>query len=179
VPTILRRLPFFEQPTTLHIPGGPAVAINHHQIIIWVSITPAGVRALPADARRFPAVLDTGFNDNFVIAEQQAVRWAGVVLEELPVLDVMRASGQRVPLRDADVWIHPNQPGERDHRAPRPPFRLELKTGIGVWPAGTPGARRLPLLSLRGLRRADLQVWIDCRTCHVWLRTPRRFWFVA
>ena len=82
-----------------------------------------------------------------------------------------------IPLRDANVWIHPNQAGFRDRFASGQPFRVELDTGIAVWPARLPGAPRLPLLGIRALRRADLRVWIDCRKCQVWMSTRRGFWF--
>jgi hypothetical protein len=35
MPTILRRLPFYHDSSTLRIPNGPAVEIKHHQIIVW------------------------------------------------------------------------------------------------------------------------------------------------
>ena len=47
------------------------------------------------------------------------------------------------------------------------------RPGLSQFP---PNARRLPLLGMLGLRRADLQVFLDCRKCQVWMRTPRRFW---
>jgi hypothetical protein len=177
VPTILRKLPFYEDQRTLRVPGGPAVTIKHHQIILWVSVTRPHAPGLPVNAGRFPAVLDTGFNDNFLLQEEHLVRWAGLAPQDLPQVDFLAAAGQRIPLHDADVWLHPNRPGFRDQFSGAPPFCLELDSGIGVWPSGLPGARRLPLLRLRGLRRADLQLWIDCQKCQVWLRTPRRFWF--
>jgi len=177
VPTILRKLPFYEEQTTLRVPGGPAVAIKHHQIVVWVSLTRPGLSQLPVEARRFPAVLDTGFNGNFLIAEQQVVEWAGIAPQEFQWINFLVADGQPIALRDADVWIHPNQPGFRDQLSAGRPFRLELHDGIGVWPSAIPGARRLPLLGLLGLRRADLQAFLDCWRCRVWLRTPKRFWF--
>jgi hypothetical protein len=78
VPTILRRLPFYEHPTILRVPGGPVVDVLSHQTVIWVSVTRPGLPALPADARRFPVVLDTGFNGNLLIPESQLVGGAGV-----------------------------------------------------------------------------------------------------
>jgi hypothetical protein len=176
LPTILRKLPFHEAATTLRIPGGPAVAVKHHQIVLWVSITRPGLPEFPPGARRLPAVLDTGFNGTFLLGEQQLVDWAALTLAELQWVGTLTADGQTIPLREADVWIHPNIPGFRDLLADRTPFRLELPGGIAVWPAALPGARRLPLLGVAGLRRADLLVLLDCRKCQVWMRTPRRWW---
>ena len=173
---ILRKLPFYEGPTTLRIPGGPVVAVKHHQIIFWVSVTSSGLARPPVNVPRLPVVFDTGFNDTFLITERQLVEWARVQPGELPWIDVLKAEGRPIPLRDAEVWIHPNLPGFRDQFAPQLLFRLELRRGIGVWPSAVPGGRRLPLLGIRGLRPAGLQVAVDFQTCHLWMRTPRRFW---
>jgi hypothetical protein len=174
---ILHKLPFFSTPTSLQVPRGPLLEIKHDQIIVWTSITRRETLELPPHARRFPTVLDTGFNDNFLIQEQQLVGWAGLATEELPLVDFLVAEGKRLPLRDANVWLYPNRPGFRDQFRAAQPFCLELDTGIAVWPSAVAGGRRLPLLGLRGLRGAELQLGIDFRKCTVSLRTPRRFWF--
>jgi len=171
VPKILQNLPFFEVPTDLHVPGAE-LRILHHQIVVWVSVTGPAAASLPAHAPRFPAVLDTGFNDNFLIQEQQLQSWAGINPSDLTITDRLSVGGLSIPLREANLWIHPNQPGSRDAFSGAQPFCLELDTGIGVWPRALPGARRLPLLGLRGLRQGDLQLELDCRRCRVSLRTP-------
>jgi hypothetical protein len=178
MPTVLRQLPFFEHSTSLTIPGKPGIEIKHHQIIVWVSITKVETAELPSTAGRFPAVLDTGFNDNFLIREEQLIDWAALTPQQLPAVDfLLVGQGQHVPLREAVVWLHPNRPGFRDDFTKDGPFCLELDTGIGVWPARLPGARRLPLLGVRGLQQTNLELILDCRKCQVSLRTPRRFWF--
>ena len=75
----------------------------------------------------------------------------------------------------ANVWLHSNVPGKRDELADAPPFCLELYPGIGIAAAGMRASPRLPLLGLRGLDRADLEVLMRHR--RVTIRTPRRFWF--
>lgn len=172
---ILRKLPFFDRATTLRIPGGPVVDLKHDQIILWVSITGPGLPECPPETPRFPAVLDTGFNDNFLIQEQHLTAWAGLSPRSLDCVEFMSAYGQNVPLLDADVWLYRNQSGHRDQLLPSPPFRLELKSGVGVCPVPV-SAPRLPLLGVRGLRRAGLQLFADFHRCRVWLRTRRRFW---
>jgi hypothetical protein len=126
--------------------------------------------------RRFPAVLDTGFNDTLLMQEAQFRSWAGLAPRDLEVLDFITVSTHRVPLLDADIWLHPNLSGHRDLFASEPPFRLEVSTGIGVTPA-TAAAPRLPLLGTLALRRARLHLNIDYEKCHVSLHTPRRLWF--
>ena len=105
--------------------------------------------------------------------------WAGLYPPLLPVLGHVRLSGSPANLLDADVWVYRNKPGHRDILVDAPPVRLELEAGIAVFPRGTPGVARLPLLGLRGLRWARLQLALDCRKLHVHLRTPRRFWFLG
>ena len=65
-----------------------------------------------------------------------------------------------IPLRGADVWIHPNRPGAIDPSGSAP-FRLELQRGIAVYPPDVPNPARLPILGLRGLIRNGLRLTID------------------
>jgi hypothetical protein len=41
-----------------------------YQIMVWVSLSPFRALTLPADAPRFPALLDTGTAHNFSVTEQ-------------------------------------------------------------------------------------------------------------
>jgi hypothetical protein len=57
MPAILRDLPYYDQPTTLTLPGGLLVPIKHDQIIVWVSISRPQTLDVPSAAQRFPTVL--------------------------------------------------------------------------------------------------------------------------
>jgi hypothetical protein len=175
VPNILRRLPISEQATTLSVPGGPVLSGKPFQVIFWVSVTAPGLPACPPGARRFPVVLDTGFNDNFLIQQQHFAAWAGLSVQELDALGFLSVYGQRAPLLDADVWVYRNVPGRRDQWTSEPPFRLELDCGVAVAPASL-GAPRLPLLGVRALRRNALLFFLDGSQGLAWVRTRRRFW---
>jgi hypothetical protein len=83
VPTILRDLPFFPDPTLLSVPGGPTISILNNQIIVWVSVTRPDVVVPAPHTRRFPAVLDTGYNRGFMIRQQQLLEWAELYPTEL------------------------------------------------------------------------------------------------
>jgi hypothetical protein len=127
---------------------------------------------------RFPAVLDTGFSHNFGIREEHLVRWAGIQPGYFRKIGDVHVSNVTVSLHLADVWVHRNQPGQRDEFADDPPFCLELAQGIVMYPAGSPDAPRLPVLGLRGLKWTGLHLSIESDHRRVWLRTPRRrFWF--
>jgi hypothetical protein len=175
MPTILRQFPFFEKHTTAAVPRG-SVTVRPYQIVVWVSLHPMGRPNLPPSAPRFPAVLDLGHSHNFSITGEHLSGWAGFAPGALRTLGSIRIAGRRVPLVAANVWIHGNQVGQRDAFADRPPFCIQLDSGIAVYPEGTPAVPRLPLLGLRGLRRADLQLHVDCRKCLVSLHTARSFW---
>jgi hypothetical protein len=178
VATILRKLPICTEPKTLQLLGGAKVAIKRDQIVLWVSVTQPGLAQFPIGAPQIPAVLDTGFNSTFLIAEKQLQEWTGVAAKDLTWIDLLSADGQPIPLRDADIWIHPNRAYAQDTIPGRQPFRLELAEGIGVWPSAIPGARRLPLLGMRALRGAGVQVHLDCRKGLVSMNTRRWFWFL-
>jgi hypothetical protein len=132
MPTILRKLPFYDRFSTVHVHGQP-LRIFPYQILVWVGLGPGGARRLDPRAPRFPAVLDTGFTDSFLIHQQQLRDFAGLQAEHLPRLNEdLRAHGRQIPLHDANLWIHPNTPGERDRFAGSAPFLLELHRGIGI-----------------------------------------------
>lgn len=121
-------------------------------------------------------VFDTGFTDSFLIHEHQLRRFAGLRTEHLRSLDhQLRAAGRQIPLYAANLWIHPNRPGERDQFATATPFLLEVHRGIGITNAPDQYPR-LPLLGSRALRQGELQVYLDYQKCRVSVRTPRRFW---
>ena len=86
---LIESLPFSDDEGSARIPNGPVVPIGHNQIILWVSIT---LRRPPFDAegiippgtRRFPAVLDTGYNDGFLLNERHLQDWALLDPSALP-----------------------------------------------------------------------------------------------
>jgi hypothetical protein len=175
MPAILRKLPFYDRSSTVHVHGQP-LRIFPYQIIIWVSLGPGRARDLDPLTSRFPAVLDTGFTDSFLIHQQQLRVFAGLQAEHLPRLtEGLRSYGRHIPLHDANLWIHPNKPGERDHFTGSAPFLLELHRGIGIC-RDADLYPRLPLLGARALRQAQLQVFLDYCQCQVSMRTPRRWW---
>jgi len=152
---ILRQLPFRDTPSTVEV-AGEVVSVKPYQVIVWVSLS---IReTLEREAPIFPAVLDTGHNHNFSIAEELLVRWAGIDKQELPKKGAILVNRQEVPLLSAHLWIRRNRP--RTTELLPKPYPLQIPEGISVFPDGMPGAPRLPLLGLRGLVRNELRLVI-------------------
>jgi hypothetical protein len=177
VPTILRGLPYSDRRTTVLV-RGKEETVKPTQIIIWANITDVSQREFDSTIPRFPIILDTGLSHNFSIKDELLSRWAGLDHRFLRKLRDVTIDGQTIPLHEAEVWLHPNQPGTRDSFMDRPPFPLQLESGIAVYPRERDTtAPRLPLLGLRGHQWSELHLSIDCKRRRVLLRTPRRFWF--
>ncbi len=167
---ILDRLPFSEEPTEVWTPDGIA-EVKPYQIVVWVSLAARRVIHSPSGLPRFPAVLDTGTNHNFVIRQEHLERWA-----KLPLSDRgrVRAGGRPVPLMAGQVWIHPNQAGSATP-SDRHPVRLKVTEGIVVFPEDVANPARLPVLGLRAIVRNELSLIIDGKHRAVTLRTAG--WF--
>ena len=176
MPTIINKLPFSPHGSTVNF-RGQSVVVKRHQIIVWVSIAEFGLSTLHPDTLRFPALLDTGCNHNFVILQQRLREWAGIHPQYLPRVHDTRLFGEPAPQFAANIWLHSNEPHQRDRFANRPSFLLEAYPGIVVLPKQGTHHLRLPLLGMRALERANLHVSIDCEHNRVSIRTPRKFWF--
>jgi hypothetical protein len=151
MPRILHELPFFDEPTYVTVPGG-RVLVKAYQIVVWVSVAERGLAHLLPGTPRFPAVLDIGLSHNFALREEELLDWGSVYASSLRSIGHARLSGLRSNLLGAHVWVYSNKPGMRDEFLAVPPFRIEVDTGVAVYPRGTAHAPRLPLLGLRGLR---------------------------
>jgi hypothetical protein len=96
MPGIIETLPFSSRETSETIAGG-TVRVMPFQIVLSVSITPKGQERLPADTPRFPAVLDTGFNREFLLQEQHLGEWAGLPPQRLIRVDESGPTHHRPP----------------------------------------------------------------------------------
>jgi len=170
---ILSRLPIATKDDAVSV-REEMVRVKAYEVIVWVSLSVKHVLELARGTPRFPAILDTAHTHNFSIQEQQLIRWASIRPEMLHLVGALRQAGQRVPLHAADVWVHRNQPGERDRLLDVPPQRLILPRGIAVYPSGS-AFPRLPLLGLRALISNRLHLVIDGEHREATLRTGN--WF--
>jgi hypothetical protein len=178
VAILLDDLPFDDQTRPLLLSGVPfqdetghPLQVLHDQIVFWASLTPVGHTPPVGEAGCFPIVIDSGFNDSFLISEAQLRVWAGLSPAALPRhSSSLRISSQLTLTRyAAELWVHPNKPGSRDPSGV-PAVRVALPDGIAVWPQIIPGAKRLPLLGVRALRWQGLGLSIDGAHCRVSLR---------
>jgi hypothetical protein len=176
MPTILRDLPFSIAPSTAFFQGR-YVTIKSDQIIIWVGITEQAQSESRPALPFLPAIIDIGHNHNFSIREEHLIRWAGLDPRCLGQVGAVQIGSDRLSLLQADLWLRPNAREERDRPADRAPFRLDLDSGIAVYPPGMSYAPRLPIFGLRALRWAKFHLTVDGRRRPVTLRTTRRPWF--
>jgi len=180
MPPVLRALPYFDHRTTIAF-GGRTVDVVPFQIALWVSVARPAESAPAPNARRFPAVLDTGFSGTFAITPAQLREWAGIEWSSLLIEPGPELLYQNVPVphRRANLWVYPNQYGWRDVFDPiMPPYRLELNRGIAVFGNGecvgvtatrTLTGPRVPLLGLRALSDNPVALQLDPPNRHVWL----------
>src|SRR5436309_3224171 len=126
---------------------------------------PEGIRQARA------VILDTGHTHSLSLHERHLTEWAGLRPESLAVFAAVRERGQRLSLRAANIWVHPNEPGER-RVSDRPPQFVEAVRGIAVYPGHD--FPRLPILGLRAITENKLVLAIDGRRREATLRTRRQ-----
>lgn len=95
VPSIIRDLPYFDQPTRVQV-RGRSFSVKRDQIVVWINITEQGIKQLDPRVPRFPAILDIGCNYNLLINEQHLTGWAGIQPGYLRQLVRMRGAGEPV-----------------------------------------------------------------------------------
>jgi hypothetical protein len=173
MPHLLDRMPFPNEPGEVVV-RGERVRVRASQIILWASLTLGRVKTANPTANPFPVILDTGHTHSLSIQERHLVEWAGFRPEELSVLGVSREREQRLLLREANIWVHPNVRGVRDQLADRPPHLIEAQRGIAVYPAGD--FPRLPILGLRAIAENGLILNVNGSRRQATLRTPIRWW---
>lgn len=158
-------------PTGLRRPDGTFVIdpatnqplqVIHDQLILWVSLAPAGLLS-PAGLPLFPVLLDTGFNDTFLITLEVAEAWVGAAeVAGLPqTMRSLQIGRDYVDGREAELWLHPNVPGTRDPDLCGTPIRLELPGGAWMTRRGSPLRKDKPLIGLRLFRHNGLTLQID------------------
>ncbi len=109
--TILLRLPLSDLTRHVEAPNHEVIAIRPRQIAVWVSLVPPEVIVLPRKTPAFPAVLDTGFNDSFLIQQQHVEKGASLEPFALRQTDVMQVYRMSAPIVACNVWLLATEPG--------------------------------------------------------------------
>lgn len=162
---LIDRLPIPAEKRSIALPGGEAIDAKPWQALVWISITPPQVLELTRAIPRFPAVLDTGFNQTLLIQDRQLEEWAGIKASELDVFPgESTVYGNQVwQFSMADIWLHANVPGQQEVGPNPATFCLEAFPGILIV-SERERQQRLPLLGMRALARNRMQLNIDFPT---------------
>jgi hypothetical protein len=151
--------------------------LRPYQVPVWLTLCAQGPVVYDPTAPLLLAVLDSGFNGNFALREEQLRAWAGVDPNLFQFLRTADLSRGRVDVRRANLWLHRNVPHSIEP-CRRDPLHMELDEGIYVFrrpnnPVGRDPRPELPLLGMRAMRRNDLALAVDFRKALVWLSKPR------
>lgn len=173
MPILLDCSPFSDKSDEIVI-CGERVHLRSNQIILWLTLSLHRAAPPSHTARPFPAILDTGHNHTFSINERHLHAWAGLRLDSMNPLAAIRDRVQRIVLRAASIWVHPNSNGSRERLADKPPIEINADTGIAVYPGND--FPRLPILGLRAIAENGLILKIDGPRRQATLWTPYRWW---
>lgn len=158
---LIDRLPTPAVERELQLRPGLSVKVKPLQPIVWISLAPPSVLDLPANAPRFPAVIDTGFNQTLLIQDAHLQEWGGVNVGDLETYpgETARYGNQIWHFRMADIWLHSLPENEEPANEP---YCLETHPGILVV-ADTQRRQRLPILGMRALawNRINLRLEFD------------------
>jgi hypothetical protein len=146
----------------LELPAGGKVSVKPLQPVVWVSVAPPEVVELPIEAPRFPALIDTGFNQALLIQDSHLWLWGGVKPADLQVHpgENARYGDQVWPFRIADIWLHPSGSNDANPVPVAAPYCLETHPGILVVPANE-RRQRLPILGMRALAWNRIRLQLD------------------
>jgi hypothetical protein len=173
MPRLLDHMPFSSRPDEIVV-RGDRVRIRADQVIVWVSLSMGRVIEQSPATIPFPAILDTGHTHSFALNERHLREWAGLRNDSLALAGAVRDRGQRIALRVANLWVHTNERGSRVRLTDRPPHRLNVSTGIAVYPGVD--FPRLPILGLRAIAENALTLNIYGSRREATLCTPFRWW---
>jgi hypothetical protein len=170
---LLNRSPFSNNPSDVFFKT-ERVRIRDNQIILWMTLTIKRITSPDPSATPFPVILDTGFSHSFSIREHHLVNWAGIQPEELALLGTIRDRNQKVLLRAANIWVHPNVSCSRDKLIEQVPHSLDGLGGIAIYPREFP---RLPILGLRAIAENKLSLEIDGARREATVQRAIKWWW--
>lgn len=130
---ILDQLPLLAAAKTVHF-GQHQATLHRNSLLVWISIGLHGEDDPLRISPPFPALLDSGNHSESFLHENHLFEWAGIHAALLPIRRHKNINDERIPFRDADVWIHSNIPGTSERCVDKPPYPLRLVDGLAVRP---------------------------------------------
>lgn len=103
--TILRNLPLPETVKPILVQG-ELIYRRPFQILVWITLCRKSDTVYDERAPLVPAILDTGFNGDFSIREEQLIAWSRVSPDVFPRVAVRQLSRGMVDIRAANLWLH-------------------------------------------------------------------------
>ncbi len=154
---------------------GERIRIRANQIIAWISLTPDWIDEPNPSFEPFPAIVDTGHTHSFSINQRHLIEWAGPRPEAMDIVGAARDRGQRLDLRAANIWAHPNECGKRERLGTCTPIWIQAENGIAIYPDGD--FPQLPILGLKAIADNGLFLQVDGQRRLATLRTPIKWWW--
>ena len=167
---IIDQLPISRSGWIVPTPDG-AEEVKPYQIIVLVSIAdreastilPERCTPIPGDPRYRAIITISPYARNNSSDGRRSI---------LPRSGQIEVGTFTIPLLAANRLDPPEPTGYDRSERSEPPFRLELKRGIAVYPPDVPNPARLPILGLRGLIRNRLRLTIDGDGRNLTLESP-------
>jgi hypothetical protein len=153
---------------SIPLPDGQILETKPNQIIVWISVTQPHEDPPPKDSA-FPVVLDTGFNNEFLIRINHFRAWTRRHPNDFGrCADLKFQAGGAAPRIDVALWLYRNVPGAGD-LSDDPPHRLELNRGAAI--AFDDRFARLPLLGMGALQANDLVLHVFAKRRRITIET--------
>jgi hypothetical protein len=153
---------------------GQPLRVYHDQIMIWATFTGSGRNPPLPGAGLFPILIDTGFNETFLMQQRQAEEWmTPAVFATFPRTGQgFRIGRERILGWNMALWVYPNVSGTRDPDLSLAPVWIDLPLGVPLTAPGSAYTKEKPLLGLRAIRFNKLSLRIDGLRERVWLDSP-------
>lgn len=175
---ILRELPLRRVPEQIGL-GDRVYRVRAFQPVAFVSVVVAGVEKHDERLPKFPALIDTGFNGEFAIREEQLREWAGIDPRLLTLMRSGEASRGKCHYLRANLWPYKNVRRSRALAQSRP-ILIEIDGGIQVFPVTnlpTDVRPDMPLVGVKALCTNRLRLVVDGQAASCSLtRRPSRWW---
>lgn len=142
--------------------AGCVLRAHHDQLFVWATLAP-GTQPPSAGATLFPVLIDTGFNEMFLMQQRQAEAWltAPVFATFQALRNRLKVGAEFLTAWDISLWVYPNVPGTRVPDPSATPVWVDAPHGVWLAPPGSGLTREKPLLGLRAVRFNRLKLRVD------------------